>query len=79
LFAVRVQKNIPMPMVTPRGFGGTAKPKYPWRTMDVGDSFLFPERIGRAGYAAALQASKYTGRLFKVCRMDDGYRCWRVF
>ena len=75
--AIRISKGVPMPFVKPRGRNGTKPAKYPWREMKVGDSFLFPVCVGRAGHTAALQAS-VDGRKFKVCKMDDGYRCWRV-
>lgn len=77
-FAIRVQKNIPMPVIKPRGLAGTNKAKYPWLTMAIGDSFLFPASLGRASHAAVIQASKSTSRKFKVCKTDDGYRCWRI-
>lgn len=76
-YKIRIQRNVPMPNVKPRGKGGAKTPKYPWQEMNVGESFLFPTEIGRASYAAAIQASK-GGRKFKVFRTGDGFRCWRV-
>jgi len=77
MYAIRVQRGVPMPHIKPRGCGGRRTPLYPWDDMQVGDSFLFPDRIGRAAYAAAIQASK-NGRTFKALRIEDGFRCWRV-
>ena len=76
--AIRVQKNVPLPVIKPRGLNGTNKAIYPWRDMEIGDSFLFPARLGRGAHAAAAQASTYLGKTFKVCKTDDGFRCWRT-
>ena len=75
---IRVQKGIPIPVVKRRGPGGGKEPKYPWREMEIGDSFLFPRAIGRASYAAAIQASRYMGKTFVVRSTDEGFRCWRA-
>lgn len=76
--SIRIEKGIPMPTVTTRGLEGSSKVKYPWRKMEIGDSFLFPTEIQRQSYAAATQASRLTGFRFAVRRTDAGYRCWRV-
>lgn len=76
-FEIRVQRGIPIPRIKPRGLKGTKPPKYPWSEMRLGDSFLFPTGVGRAGHTAAIQASK-GDRKFKTAKVDDGYRCWRV-
>lgn len=74
---LRVQKGIPIPVVKPRGGGAGRKPVYPWREMVIGDSFLFPESVGRAAYAAAIGASRGDKR-FVVRSVEQGFRCWRV-
>jgi hypothetical protein len=75
---IRIQKGIPIPPVKPRGMDGRTSSKYPWREMEVGDSFLFPAPITRQSYAAARQAERLTNYHFAVRRLDEGYRCWRV-
>lgn len=74
---ISVQKGVPMPVVKPRGRRGTKYPIYPWKQMEVGDSFLFPNGVGRTSHAIVIGASK-NGRKFKAVKTDDGYRCWRV-
>lgn len=74
---IRVQKGVPMPAIRPRGRKGTKYARYPWKQMEIGDSFLFPNEIGRACHAMVIAASK-AGRKFKAAKTDDGYRCWRV-
>ena len=67
---VRIDKNIPIP---------AAKSKYPFREMEVGDSFLCPKESGKNIYSAAGQANaRIKGRRFIVRKTDDGYRVWRV-
>lgn len=74
---IHIQRGIPIPTVKPRGPGGSKLPTYPWREMEIGDSFLFPESIGRASYSAAIQASQ-NGRKYVVRAVDGRFRCWRV-
>lgn len=76
-YKIRIQRGILMPEVKPRGLKGASPPIYPWREMKVGDSFLFPDRIGRMSHAAAIRAS-VEGRKYRVAKTDEGYRCWRV-
>jgi hypothetical protein len=73
-----IQKNIPMPVTKPRGKNGRRTEIYPWRQMQVGDSFLFPERIGRGAYAAAKARSNSGAEKFEVRKTEAGFRCWRV-
>ncbi len=63
-------KNLPIP--EPKGGN---KPIYPWRTMEIGDSFLAPTKSinGQATHAA-----QRTGRKFTVRKVADGWRVWRV-
>jgi len=73
---VPVKKGIPIPEDIARRFGAA---KYPWVTMDVGDSFEFAGVEWKSAKAQARHASKKYGRTFVV-----GYdvptgvtRCWR--
>lgn len=78
-YQIRIQKRVPIPVVKPRGPGGRRPPRYPWDKMEVGDSFLFPPEIGRASYAAAIQASRMNpGKTFVAYKTDEGFRCWRT-
>jgi hypothetical protein len=56
-------------------------PLYPWRTMQVGQSFNFPPHIGRdSARVRASQANKVLAPKKFVVRKygDEGYCCWRV-
>jgi hypothetical protein len=52
-----------------------APAKYPWRTMDIGDSFLAP---GKSINGQATHAAQRTGRKFTVRKVADGWRVWRI-
>lgn len=55
--------------------------KYPWKEMNVGDSFVFPETVKITSvYAFATQANKnHAPRKFATRKQADGtYRCWRI-
>jgi hypothetical protein len=51
--------------------------KYPWGSMQVGDSFLFPNNIHQP-WSAVRNQSKRNGRKFLIRNTPEGYRCWRV-
>ena len=72
---VEVQKGIKLP---PPSKGGPPF-VYPWLTMKIGESFLFPIALSRGSASAtATNAGKRYGRKFAVRKTDDGYRCWRI-
>lgn len=76
--AIKVQKGVPIPIVKPRGRQGRSDPKYPWAKMDVGDSFLLPTGISPSSFWLLARNASKDGRLFKVYKTADGYRCWRI-
>lgn len=65
---LRIEKGVPMPI------------KYPFKDMQVGDSFAVPPDIKRS--AVSVAATRYgtkLGRQFAVRLMPDRtLRCWRV-
>lgn len=71
---IRVQKDVPVPTVR------NSRCKYPWATMEVGDSFLFPATMRKGSpYAAAYSASKTKHpRKYRVLKTQEGCRCWRT-
>jgi len=77
MIRIRIQRGIPIPRRVGRGRNGNREPKYPWSQMQIGDSFLFPEEIGRSAHSSAYKASR-GGKKFAVWKTDSGYRCWRV-
>ncbi len=81
--AVRIDKGVPVPDTDWRYVG--SHPKYPWRQLTVGDSFIFPPRAslratqvaanGACGARKALHGEQYTTRTVE----EDGQRVVRVW
>ncbi len=69
----QVDKGVEIPERAPNG-------KYPWNTMQVGDSFVLDQYDDpRKVRGAAKQRTKRSGERFTVRRDHAGeYRCWRV-
>lgn len=70
----KIESNITMPKPHNLHRG-----KYPWREMQIGDSFLVgPEVMEPTIRAGASLAGKRHGREFAVRRTPEGLRCWRI-
>jgi hypothetical protein len=71
---IKLEKGIPLPRKNEKSN------KYPWDTMDIGDSFVFPDPSSpNTPYTAASQTNRrHTDKKFVVRKTDEGYRCWRV-
>jgi hypothetical protein len=70
---IEIQNNIPVPAII-----RTRDSKYPWHSMQVGDSFFVADftvkQLAGTAYAAAKRHStKYTIR-----SIDGGVRVWRT-
>lgn len=71
---VDIERGVPIPI--------TRHHKYPWESMEVGDSFfvsaeddLHPSAV----YQSALRACKrYAPRKYKSRTVDGGWRVWRT-
>lgn len=65
---LRIDKNVPLPT------------KYPFKDMQVGDSFVVPVKIHRTTVSvAALRYGRKHGMKFVVRMMPDrSLRCWRI-
>lgn len=68
-----VDKNIPIP-ADRRGKG---RAKYPWRDMQVGDSFLVPKAINAISGTTSC-AAKRLGFRFTLRTVEGGTRIWRI-
>ena len=53
-------------------------PIYPWRTMKLGETFVFNQPSLRSARAAAAQMNAETGRRFDVWKSKEGVVCRRV-
>ena len=66
---VKIDKGVPLP---------TARRKYPWDEMEVGDSFFSP--VGQA--TLMTQSRRRSDRKFTSCAVEEngvrGTRIWRV-
>ena len=69
-----IEKDVPIP---PRI---TRMPKYPFRKMEVGDSFVLPKDDVKNARSSAYQLHLRTGRKFviRLNRTNGEYRCWRI-
>lgn len=77
---IQIERGIPIPVTTMRGYNGNRGPRLPFAEMEVGDSILIPaDRIINARIAANRFAAAVTG--WKCCtqKQDGGsYRLWRT-
>jgi hypothetical protein len=66
---IEVSKSVPLP--EPRR-------RYPYKSMEVGDSFLVPEGKLQVVCNANYRAGKQLERKFIARRENDGVRVWRM-
>ena len=66
---VKIDKNVPMPAYKSRQ-------KYPWHTMEVGDSFVYPNRD--VGQYASIMSVRYSPKKFIGRTVEGVNRIWRV-
>lgn len=71
---IRIQSNIPAP---PAKRGGR-KPKYPWASMRVGDSFFVQGKSRDQIATTAYSAGTRYGYKFTVAEVQNGVRIWRT-
>ncbi len=70
----KIEKGVPLSSNT------VGDPKYPFRDMDVGDSFSI-EGGGVAANlvrAASANETRKSGKRFSTRKFEGGYRCWRI-
>jgi hypothetical protein len=70
---LKIDKDIP----PPKQYGRAAVQKYPWKEMEIGNSFLV-KQVGPSFPAQARNASRLYGRKFVARKVSGGYRVWRV-
>lgn len=79
-----IEKNIPIPS-KPQGRGGPGprQPKYPWRELEVGDSFWLPDEPDHKTLVSRVSACmthqrKANGLEFTMRTEGAGIRVWRI-
>lgn len=72
-----IDHGVPLPTEPPGRPKGIPN-RRPWRSMEVGDSFLVPDAEVRVESASAAMASRRLGRRFVVRPWWGGVRVWRV-
>lgn len=70
---VRVDKGIPIPART----AFAQRQKYPWLTLDIGDSFLMESKANR-GSIVQWANLRYPPRKFISRSTSEGIRVWRT-
>ena len=68
-----IEKGVPLPEGRETGF------VYPFRLMEIGDSFVVADEDKlKSARAAAYAYSRRSGHKFACRRVDKGWRFWRV-
>lgn len=67
---IQIEKGVPIP--------GGNKYKYPWREMEVGDSFFVAGKTSATLNNSRVNAQKSTRFKFKLKNVEGGVRVWRV-
>ena len=70
---IEVEKGVPLPDSKWRGAA-----KYPWLTLEVGDSFFVPGIKSASRISGQWWVQKRTGRKFTKRAVDGGVRVWRI-
>ena len=72
---LEIEKGVPIPETLPR----PGKPgKYPFRSMEVGDSFVAPIEKKNSIYSSMSRIGKNLGRKYSSERNEYTIRVWRV-
>lgn len=69
-----IEKDIPVPKMTSVG----RKMKYPFESMQVGDSFFVKDGTVKSLSCSCLHHGKRLERKFASLTVDGGARVWRV-
>ena len=73
---IEIEDGIPFQ----RGKGRGRSAIYPWLSLEVGQSFLFPASVAaNSAYTIACAAShRNAPKKFTTAKTPEGYRCWRI-
>ena len=67
---VKIDKGLPMPTRRSRA-------KYPWASLEIGDSFLLSVKSADGAHSMARKARLHLRRNFQARLTDEGWRVWR--
>ena len=70
---LKIDKNVPMPRPD-----ASPVAKYPWRDMEVGDSFFVAGKTMKQFAGIPGSASRKYGKKFSARSVEGGVRVWRV-
>ena len=73
-----LEDNVPLPPITRHTAAGMSR--YPFETMEVGQSFLVPHESGASAAVLAVQYAKQRGRAWRFATRvtNEGLRVWRL-
>lgn len=75
--SIKLDHHIPLPASGRKAFGNTSL--FPFRAMNVGDSFAVPYGLHDKVSQSSAYFRKAYGIRVTVRKMPDGsYRCWRI-
>ena len=72
--AFEIEKGVPLPKSVQRGWTG----KYPWRQLEIGDSFFVPGKTTNDIGGTVTIARRTTGFKLVTRSVEGGVRIWRV-
>ncbi len=71
---IEIRNDIPFPVVK----GRSNVKIYPWKTLNVGESFLMPGVLKTPQSQVWMANKLHSPRVFKGAVTEEGYRIWRV-
>jgi len=74
---IKIDKGVPMPDRSEASNAGRSM-VYPWKEMEIGDSFLLKSDVKTASRQCWAAAKRYAPRRFASRKTPEGYRVWRI-
>lgn len=73
---IEIQSGIPVPEINRNPKERNSK--YPWHSMNVGDSFFVADLTSKGFAGTVYSAGKRSGKKFIARAVDGGVRIWRI-
>lgn len=70
---IAIDDDIPAPLPVSSG-----RRLFPWHELEVGQSFLAPNRSTHSVASSATVFGRKLGRKFRTAKVEGGIRVWRV-